>query len=386
MSAYDLDDERTIRAGRRARDWMKSGLLSAAQYERIKPELEVDLRRTNIFLRITLFVFSLLILQSVLGLAALFLDDLDETPAAILVGLAAVFYFWLAGYLVDRYRFYRFGIEEAAAVSAITSLGVSAAVGLSGFVPGFNQTMAAGLAGAAAAATAVFLKFGYRYAAVAAIVLVTALPFQFGYDEAAKRLGAIAVLAVVAAVTRIKHSEYGDEHPGDTYALLEAGAWAGIYVLLNVQIFGQVVRWWSVGFYWASYGGIWILPVLGLWLSIKVRHRMLLDVSILMLLGTLMSNKAYLGTARYPWDPIVFGLLLMGAALAIKRWLAGGENGDRRGFTATRLLASDKARAGAFNIASLAHPAAPGPQPASAPADPIGGGGRSGGAGASGSF
>jgi hypothetical protein len=113
---------------------------------------------------------------------------------------------------------------------------------------------------------------------------------------------------------------------------------------------------------------------------------MLLDASILMLLGTLISNKAYLGSARYPWDPIVFGLLLMGAAIAIKRWLASGANGDRDGFTAARLLASDQARVGTFSIASLAHPAAAGPQPASAPADPIGGGGRSGGAGASGKF
>ena len=102
---------------------------------------------------------------------------------------------------------------------------------------------------------------------------------------------------------------------------------------------------------------------------------------------TLMMNKEYLGTPRYAWDPIVFGLMLMGSAIALKRWLASGENGDRAGFTATRILASDKAKAGVLGtVASLAHPGTPAAEPASAPADPIGGGGRSGGAGASGSF
>lgn len=386
MSVYDLDDERTIRVGRLVRDWMRSDLLSAEQYERIKPELEVDLRRTNMFLRITLFVFSLLILQSVLGLAALLLDELDERPAANLFFVAAAFYFWLAGHLIHRYRFYRFGIEEAAAVSAITSLGFSAAVGLSDVVPGFNQTMAAGLAGAAAASTAVFLRFGYRYAAIAAIGLVAAVPFQFGHDQAAQRLGAIALLAVVAVVTRIKHHQHGDEHPGGTYALLEAVAWMGIYVLLNVQIFGPIDS--RSLFYWPSYGGIWILPLLGLWLSIRGRQRLLLDVSVLMLLATLMSNKAYLGTPPYPWDPLVFGLLLMGGAIAIKRWLAVGDNGERNGFTAARIVVSDKSKVGFFGtVASLARPVTPtAPQPASAPVDPAGGGGRSGGAGSSGSF
>ena len=56
----------------------------------------------------------------------------ERTPAAMLCAVAAVFFFWLAGYLVTRYRLYRFGIEEAAAVAAILLMGVSAAVGWSG--------------------------------------------------------------------------------------------------------------------------------------------------------------------------------------------------------------------------------------------------------------
>ena len=156
MTAYDLNDERTIRAGRLARDWMKSGLLRAEQYERIKPELQVDLRRTNLFLRLTLFAFSMLILQSVLGLAAIFVGVTGQTAAALLSAVGGLFFFWLASYLVKRYRFYRFGIEEAAAVAAIGLLAGSAALGWSTIAGGGDGPIAAALVAAAAVAVAVF--------------------------------------------------------------------------------------------------------------------------------------------------------------------------------------------------------------------------------------
>ena len=214
---------------------------------------------------------------------------------------------------------------------------------------------------------------------------VSALPFVLSDAEITPRLVSIAILGAVAAAAWMKRTEYGDEHPGDTYGLIEAAAWIGIYFVIVLDMFGDIDR--SSWFYWPTYAAMWTVPLLGLWVSIRSRHRMLLDVSLLMLLITLMLNKQYLGGTRYPWDPIVFGLVLMAAAIAIKRWLASGENGNRHGFTATRMLASDKSRAAVWGtMASITHPGTPAAQPADAPADPIGGGGRSGGAGASGSF
>lgn len=383
MSVYSLDDERKIRVGRLVRDWTKSGLLSEEQRDRILPEPQVELRRTNVFLRVVLFIFALLILQSTLGIVALTVIS-SESAAAVVFVILSVVTFWLAGVIVDRFKFYRFGIEEAVAVTAVLLMGAGAALGWSAARQGNFETMLAiALVAGAAAALAVFARFGYLYAAIAAMAAVTALPFLFGDSEMVHRVVAVAILAVFAATAWTQRSEYGTEHPGDTYASIEAVAWIGIYALVNLQLFTTVDRLES--FYWATYAGIWILPLLGLWLSIRIRHRMLLDASVLMLLATLISNKAYLGTPRYAWDPIVFGLLLMGSAIGIKRWLASGENGERHGFTATRILVSDRAKVGLVGMAGLAHqPSAPA-QPSSAPPDPMGGG-RSGGAGSSGSF
>ena len=111
----------------------------------------------------------------------------------------------------------------------------------------------------------------------------------------------------------------------------------------------------------------------------------MLDVNIVLAIATLMSNKPYLGAAQKPWDPILFGVMLVVVSLGLRRWIAGGANGSRNGFVAHRLLASEKA---ALSMAGTATVLAPGAPPPSAhqPPPPTFGGGRSGGGGASGSF
>jgi hypothetical protein len=137
-------------------------------------------------------------------------------------------------------------------------------------------------------------------------------------------------------------------------------------------------------FYWATYAGIWILPAVGLFLAIRDRHRWLLDVNIVMAIVTLMTNKPYLNGVQQPWDPILFGVLMIVVALGLKRWLSSGADASRSGFMARRLLASERERLSvAGGVAALA-PGAPAPHSHGSPE--IGGGGRSGGAGASGKF
>jgi hypothetical protein len=375
MRAYDLQDERAIQVGRLVDDWTKSGLLSAEQRDTIAPDLRVELRRTNLFLRLTLFNFSMLIIQSALGLVAVTIDIRSEAAIGAVATTAAIACYLLAVFLVDRYRLYRFGVEEAAAVAAVGFMGVGGAFGWSGIFPGSGDwAEVAGLFAGAAAAVVVFLRFGYLYAALAAMVCVAWLPFQIGDSEPVQRIVAASLLAGVAAGAWRQRDEHGDDYPGDTYRFIEAAAWLGIYAVLNLQ----VSTWFtslnsSSWFYWVTYAGIWIVPLVGLSIAIRDRQRPLLDVSLLMVLATLMSNKAYLGVERYAWDPVVFGLLLMGTAIGVRRWLASGANGDRHGFTPSRVLISDKSKVGVIGFASVAHPGAPAAQVESAPAEPIGG-------------
>ncbi len=387
MSAYHLDDERAIRTGRLVDDWTRSGLLSPEQRDILMPQMAVDLRRTNKFLRITLFVFGGIILQSALGLFAVALFDVSSAAGAgVLCLIVGAGCFRLASHLVSRYHLYRFGVEEAAALSAAGLVAIGAALLIAEAAAG-DGPLILGLATGAAMLTVLYVHFGYAYAAVFALIAAAALPFQFGSAEAVQRVVAVSVLAGAAAVARAARADHGDEYPGDGLMVIEAAAWLGIYGLVNLVLssgWSGVDR--SSTFHWITYAAIWVLPVIVLWLAIRGRERPLLWSGMAMALGTLLSNKEYLGSPRHEWDPMVFGLLLMATAVGVRRWLAAGEDGLRHGYTASRLVASDRDLTGHLAMVSAAHVDVP--VSASAPAaDPsLGGGGRSGGSGVSGTF
>lgn len=389
MTAYSDDQEKAIRVGRLVHDWTNSGLLTAAQRAQIAPELEVDLRRTNRFLRITLFIFGLLILQSMVGLLIIGMGG-EEAAGFVLCASAAAASFFAANMLATRFKLYRFGIEEAAAVASIILAGAAGALLVTIFTDRISDSDAVvlvALIAGAAASVAVFLRFGLVYAAIIAMVLAACIPFVPGDSDMWHRVVSAAALVAIFVLARSWRERYGVEYPGDSYAIIEAAAWLGIYLLTNLQLSSWLSRPdGRTSFYWATYIATWIVPAIGLWMAIRDRHRLLLDASIVMAIATLMTNKAYLGAQRQPYDPIAFGVLLIAVALGVRRWLASGADGSRRGYIAERLLDSEKERLGVVGTLSVVHQGsvASSAQPPEPPAP--GGGGRSGGAGASGNF
>ena len=69
MSRYPEQQERGVRLQRLVEDWTHSGFLDATQRARLLADVQIDLRRTNRFLRFTLMGFGLLIV-----LASVYLD------------------------------------------------------------------------------------------------------------------------------------------------------------------------------------------------------------------------------------------------------------------------------------------------------------------------
>ncbi|HUQ87436.1 MAG TPA: hypothetical protein VM096_07755, partial [Vicinamibacterales bacterium] len=173
--------------------------------------------------------------------------------------------------------------------------------------------------------------------------------------------------------------------PGDLYGVMETTAWAAMYLMINLK----ASTWLSYPeplpvFYWATYAGTWIVPAVGLYLAVRERHRWMLDANIVMAIVTMTTNKPYLNKMQQPWDPIVFGVLMIAIAAGLKRWLSSGANGSRSGFIPERLLASEQQRLAVAGSATALAPGAPQPHTHEPP--PSFGGGRSGGAGASGKF
>lgn len=379
MSLYSRDDERNIRVQRLVEDWTKSGLLQPEQRDQMQPSLQVDLRRTNTFLRITLFLFTCLIISACAGLALVFLDSFMAVTSLWWLALAsAVISLLVAQTVVKAYRLYRFGVEEALAVASVVFLAIAMAQ-----LPDAFSTML-GFAGATIGAIGIYLRFNYTYAAVAATVLAPLVVFDYEQSDTFRRLVAFILLFTVFFLARERRDDHDPDHPADTFGLVQAVAWGGMYVIANLKVSSLLsVPDGYDAVYWTTYGVIWLLPVGGLLLAIRDRHRALLNVNIVVAIVTLLTNKAYLGAEPKPWDPILFGLLLIGIAAGVRRWLSSGPDGSRAGYVAERILASERDQLALAGNATLLAPGAPA---AHTDNSSTFGGGASGGGGATGTF
>ena len=393
MNLYATADEERIRAAARVREWAQSGLLEASQGAAVEAGLRSDLKRTNRYLRIALFIFGTILVWAAFGfwIVAFGMTREPEVAWSAIVGGVAVGV--LAQLLVVQFQLYRFGIEEAFAVWSVALLAGGAGVLTSAGGNHGELPMLLACVTAAIASAFVFMRFGYLYAALASAACTACAAFNLGLPAAAERILAACVLLVIFVVARALHQTHGDDFPGDDYGAIESVAWLGVYAVLNLHLSFPPSIWYYRGrpdfpsvFYWATYAAIWVLPAVGLALTVRDKHRWMLWASLIMALATLSTNKPYLGWEQHTWDPILLGVLLAGTAIAVRRWLSRGPGGHRSGYTPQPVAVS--ADRHALGVLSLVAGAAQ-PFTARTPTEPTvepGRGGRSGGAGGGADF
>jgi len=391
MSLYVAGDEARIRAATRVRAWTRSGLLTAAQDAAIQADLRVDVRRTNRYLRFALFVFGTIVVWAAVGLSLLLFDVKQDWAIAWTAILAGGIALVLASFLVVRFRLYRFGIEEALAVWSVALAALGAGFLTSATMRGDDGPALVACVTAAIASVAVYWLFGYLYAACAAVAALAATAFWVGLPRfAAHLLSALMLMGVFLVARRLRRPR-GDDFPGDDYGVIEAIAWAGCYVVLNLRLTLNFMPAFlgiraatdvPAAFYWATYTATWLLPATGLILGLREKHRPMIWSGLSTAIATLLTNKAYLGGTPNTWDPILLGVLLAGTSILVRRWLAAGPGGHRFGFTSQSLVASDdKDRISVLGaVAAVQQPIAA-RTPSEEPAFEAGRGGRSGGAG-----
>jgi hypothetical protein len=140
----------------------------------------------------------------------------------------------------------------------------------------------------------------------------------------------------------------------------EALAWLGAYATLNLQIFPAYSPTLPAWFHWTTYALIWILPAAGLWLSIRHKDRLLLAASLVMTLATLITNKPVSRRHAEAVGSHPVGRIA-DRSRARRAQMARGPApmGSRHGFTASRLLRSDRDTPDRAALASAAfHPCA----------------------------
>jgi hypothetical protein len=406
MRIYSASSEETLHARRLLKDWAGEGFLTPAQYQVLEKETVFGLRTTNIFLRLVLFFFTLIIVGA--GVALFFVvfisRSTDHTTGVFLLIFAAVCYA-AAEAAVSQARLYRYGIEEALAVCSVGFLCVG--MWLAFFGSGFylpRPDAAQSLIPAAGVIFSLWIwhRFGFSYAFLAAMIFVVFLPDYWlpGYSASSREAQRVVIIIFYAiglvAVAAVR-SRHRFDYLEATYSLAEAFLWLGIYLTINLQLSSLSLRApWRNGtraasefarpFYWATWVLIWCLPPLVLARGIRLKDRLVIGAGLIVALLTFASNKPYLGWPRHTWDPMLLGILLTSVAIFIQRWLARGPGGIRHGSTAARLSGKDKhwMSVGATILGPLPQSITPGPQASGE--DFRFGGGQTGGGGAGGDF
>jgi hypothetical protein len=363
--------QEALRARDLLKDWAREGFLSEAQYQRMIQETVCELRRTNIFLRLVLFLFTLIIVVAAVALFFV-VSPLGSTmeTAGIFLLIATMASYAAAELAVSQARLYRYGIEEALAACSVGFLcaGLQSAL-LSAHLSSPKPDPVGFLVPAAGAIFSLWIwhRFGLAYAFLAAMIFVLWLPGHWTSSHSAQHLIVaafyVAGLLTVAGVRRRHRFTYLNRE----YSIAEALLWLGLYLATNLQVLSINLHrpWWASGwtttgfsrpFYWATWVLTWCLPPIVLVRGLREKNRSVIVAGATVAILTLVTNKPYLGWARNSWDPMLLGLSLIGIALFIRRWLSNGPGAIRHGFTAKRLGGKDKlwinAGATAFGLVS----------------------------------
>ncbi len=347
MRIYTADDLETLRTRTFLAHARADGFLTQQQYLQLEQETPSDLRTTNIFLRIVLFLFTALCAAAAGGLFFVAFQPKAPISSAALFFLAAACYA-AAEFAVREARFYHHGIEEALAVSSIVYLLLALESAFLNTVG--NQRLPASFTGACCAALSlwIWVRFGLWYTFLLAMAFTVMLPTGFTASPTLHRV----IIATLYAAGILTLAAIRTRHPANpldsTHSLAEALLWLGTYFTLNLKVFALQLPMlpWLAGassppvgtsFYWTTWLLTWLLPPILLLRAIRLKDRLLLTAGIVTLLLTLLTNKPYLGWPVHTWDPMVLGIVLTAAALLLRRWLQQGPAGIRHGFTAARL-------------------------------------------------
>jgi hypothetical protein len=412
LRAYSASDEETLHARNLLKDWAGQGLLTEAQYQRMEQETIFDnpameyvseLRRTNIFLRLVLFLFTLIIVGGAVALFFVGLSPPEGRTTGIFLLIFAAISYAAAELAVSQARLYRYGIEEALAACSVGFLCAGLQVVLFSGRLDHSPMMPYGmrfLIPAAGAVTSLWIWHRFRlwYASLAAMIFVIWLPHSWTSSSTAQHLIVLAFYTTGLITVAALRSPYRFGYRNHEYSIVEALLWLGIYVAINLRLSSMkhLGEWWdaprtntefSMAFYWTTWVLIWCLPPVILARGLRRKDRFVIGVGALVAILTLATNKPYLGWQRQTWDPMLLGVLLIGVALLIRRWLAHGPGGIRHGFTAQRLSAKDKQDMDAASMAlGVISPSITQSQQTRSDPGVRFGGGDSGGGGASSDF
>lgn len=381
-----------------ARSWRRAGIIDDAALAAVERGFPDDRVRAGPVFRVLLFLFTVVAVSGLLGFLAMGLGGHDQALAT-LAAVAGAALLALTELQVGALRRRQGGTEAATSVLGIVLLLAAAAWFLLGTrslqaaegVP-VLCALAAALAGAAA------WRWGYPlYAALATAAALVAL----AHLPAGRAVWIALALAAAPALLRLSESpRLPPAHRSSAMAVLLV-ALGGLYLAVHLgswderiveRIGGRdpgpaplALPYGSV-LWWSAMAATALVPLLVLAAGLRRRRLPLLLAGTVAAVASLATFQQYLRLEPVWLVLTGAGALWIAVVLGLWRYLDSGPAGERGGFTAAPLL-TDARRQAALEVGVAVLTLQPEARAAGGDERPFeGGGGRSGGAGATGDF
>lgn len=345
---YTPEQEENLFIRRQARTWRRSGLLAEEQLQAIDGRTDPQVKVTSLFFRILFAVFTFICWGAVISFFVWFTNLHGDVEIAVPLLFFAFAAYGLAEWLAKAQRWYHHGVEEALAMAAICFTCIAMALLLDNHR--YDETLVLEVSALfAVLAFWLYLRFGYLYAALFGYLALCSLPFHMNLSAVYQRMDVLLILgaSLLLSVMSAKHA--GEAFRKEKNAIIQAVLFTGLYCTVNLRLpdmgksfFEPLPLQPYAGFppalYWLSYALTFFIPAVGLFYGLKARQRAFIIVGAIAAVVAFSTNKDYLGMRHYAWDPAILGVVLVISALALIRWLSGGEGKSRHGITAENLL------------------------------------------------
>ncbi len=399
FGVYTSEQEENICTRKKVKTWQRSGLISEEQLRLMEASTDPFVNQTNLFFRLIFFLFTWLCATAVSAFLIWLMNEPGDTVAMTILILFSIPLYLLAEYVIKKYSFYRYGIEEALAIASIVSLCIGCGILLDKYHLDHQFGVVAVSLLFAVTSFWIYLRFGFLYSALISIMALCAIPLQLSLPPTEERAFLLIILCLILLINILLDKPDIEDFRKERNTLIQACLLGTIYLAVNLRlpelvslyfddrsIIFQPYAGFSPYIYWLSYILTFLIPIIGIYWGIKKSKRLILNVSLVIACLTLATNKSYLQIERYAWDPAILGIMLIFISTLITRWLSRGPNKTRYGFTAENIL---KPESHGINLTDLGAALTPGfvdSQQPSSQSEKYFDGGKSGGGGASRDF
>jgi MFS family permease len=376
-----------------ARSWQRAAAVDEETRKKIDAAFPDDRNRLGPVFRVLVFGFSLVVLQSAMGIAGLVFAAAGESVAAFVFFLFGLGLAGLTEAQLGSLKRRQGGTEAATAFLAVVLIiGTLLWLISHSSKPGDRVLVDTALILTAIVLGAAAWRWGYSIFAVVAAICVFVLLARGPFG---RLVWMVLPLALAPALLRVADSaRMAPSHRRSCeaialvalvflYLAVHVGSWdLGVVEMLN-GFFDHIERPPSPMRTFCAVATA-LVPLSTVAWGIGTRRRSLIGLGFVGVLASLVTLRIYVHVAPLWVALIGGGAIAIGLALLVRRYLDSGPAQERHGFTAEAVFTDPEGRSAlevAASVATFTPAARPVPQPGFE-----GGGGRSGGGGASGEF